>query len=483
MGKRIVIDPVTRIEGHSKITLHLDDSGVVQDARFHVTQFRGFEKFCQGRPFYEMPSLLARTCGICPVSHLIAGAKACDDLFAVQIPRTAIMLRRIMNLAQIMQSHALNFFYLSAPDLLLGMEAEREDRNIFGVYAAEPELAKNGIRLRQIGQQIIELLGKKRIHPAWVVPGGVNHPLSPEHRDMIRDMMPEAIDLARSTLDWYKERMHNFQEEISTFANFPSFFMGLVDRLGNLEHYDGTLRVVDAAGNRVVDGHDTLKYFDLMDEAVEPWTYMKFAYLKSIGYPKGMYRVGPLARLNIIDQCGTELADQELREFRGGDKLNEFGGGTEKPVLSSFHYHWARLIEILFAAERIKALLDDPDILSDHVRAHAEPNSFDGVGVTEAPRGTLVHHYRIDKQGLVTWANFIIATGHNNLAMNRGILQVAKDFVSGDAMKPGMLNRVEAVIRAFDPCLSCSTHAVGQMQLQVQLIGPDGAVLAEQTRE
>ncbi len=482
MGKRIVIDPVTRIEGHSKITLQLDDNGVVEDAKFHVTQFRGFEKFCQGRPFYEMPSLLARTCGICPVSHLVAGAKACDDLFSVQIPKTAIMLRRIINLAQIMQSHALNFFYLSAPDLLLGMDAERDDRNIFGVYAENPQLAKDGIRLRQIGQSIIERLGGKRIHPTWVVPGGVNSPLSKEHHDEILALMPETIDLARKTLDWYKERMGEFTEEISTFGNFPSHFLGLVDRHGNLEHYDGTLRVMDASGNIVVDGHNTLKYGELIGEAVEPWTYMKFPYLKSIGYPKGMYRVGPLARLNIIDRCGTEYADRELRDFRGGESLSEFGGGAEKPQLSSFHYHWARLIEILFAGERIQQILSEPDVLSDHVRAHAEPNSFDGIGVTEAPRGTLMHHYKIDRQGIVTWADFIIATGHNNLAMNRGIQQVAKDYVHGENLKTGMLNRVEAVIRAFDPCLSCSTHAVGQMKLHVELVDPEGNVLDEQKR-
>ncbi|MBD3170753.1 MAG: Ni/Fe hydrogenase subunit alpha [candidate division Zixibacteria bacterium] len=473
MTRQIKIDPITRIEGHAKISIHLDEQGFVDNAYFHVTQFRGFEKFAEGRPFYEMPSLMARTCGICPVAHLIAGAKACDDLFAVQIPRTARNLRRVMNLAQIMQSHALSFFYLSSPDLLLGMDADPETRNIFGVLKEFPQLGKEGIRLRQIGQQIIESLGSKRIHPSWVVPGGVNAPLTEEHRDEILSHLPEAKQIAVKTLEFFKSRIDQFQPEIKTFGNFPSLFMGLIDSEGNLEHYNGLLRIVDSAGNIIVDNYDTLKYFDLIDEAAEPWTYMKFPYYKDMGYPQGMYRVGPLARLNIIDDCGTEVADKELKEFR------EISKG---PVLSSFYYHWARLIEIIFSAERMEQLLLDSDILSKHVRAHAEPNSFDGIGVTEAPRGTLIHHYRIDENGLIKWVNLIIATGHNNLTMNRAITQVAKNFVHSDNLQEGMLNRVEAIIRAFDPCLSCSTHAVGQMAMRVQLFSPDGELLDELKR-
>lgn len=473
MTRKITIDPITRIEGHARITLHQDDDGAIEQARLHVTQFRGFEKFVEGRPFYEMPSLMARTCGICPVAHLVAGAKACDDLFAVEIPRTARNLRRILNLAQILQSHALSFFYLSSPDLLFGMDAEPSLRSIVGVLAENPEMARDGIRLRQIGQEIIELLGGKRIHPAWVVPGGVNDPLTEEHRDEIAAKMPEALEIARRTLTWFKERLDAFRPEIRTFGNFPSLYLGLINRNGNLEHYNGTLRMVDAAGNIIVDRYDTLAYSDLIEEAVEPWSYMKFPYYRDMGYPKGMYRVGPLARLNLVDGCGTNLADAELKEFRST---------SDGPVSSSFHYHWARLIEIVFCCEQIQQLLADPDILSEHVRARAQPNSFDGIGVTEAPRGTLIHHYRIDENGLVTWANFIIATGHNNLAINRAILQVASNFIEGDKIQEGVLNRVEAIIRAFDPCLSCSTHAVGQMGLSISLLNKDGELLDRRSR-
>ncbi|RPH93759.1 Ni/Fe hydrogenase subunit alpha, partial [candidate division KSB1 bacterium] len=471
--REIVIDPITRIEGHARITLHLNDSGVVDRAYFHTTQFRGFEKLCEGRPFYEMPSLMARTCGICPVSHLIAGAKACDELYAVQIPPTAVKLRRMLNLAQILQSHALSFFYLSSPDFLIGMDGDPAERNLVGVVSKHPGLARDGIRLRQFGQQIIELLGGKRIHPAWVVPGGVSEPLSAARRDQIRAALPEAKGIALRTLQTFKAMLGNFQGEIETFANFPSLFLGLVDDKGQLEHYNGKLRMVDSAGNVMIAAHDTLRYADIIAEAVEPWTFMKFPYFKPMGYPQGIYRVGPAARLNVVERCGTPLADQELDEFRDV---------CGRPALSSFHNHWARLIEILFCIERLEQKLADDDILNKHVRAWAQPNCFDGVGVSEAPRGTLIHHYRIDEQGLMTWANLIIATGHNNLAMNRGVLQAARSFVDGTKLREGMLNRIEAVIRAFDPCLSCSTHAAGRMPMQIDLTAPDGEVLSSISR-
>ncbi len=470
MAQRILIDPVTRIEGHARITIHLDDEGMVNDARFHVTQFRGFEKLCEGRPFYEMPSLMARICGICPVSHLIASAKACDAILAVRIPATAIKLRRIMNLAQIVQSHALSFFYLAAPDLLLGMDSDPAQRNLAGVLQAHPQIARDGIRLRQFGQQIIEWLGGKRIHPAWVVPGGVNQPLAASRRDQILATIPEAVRIIQRVLDWFKCSLDDYREEIQSFANFPSLFMGLVNGQGGLEFYDGHMRIVDATGTIVADQLDPTRYQDYVEEAVEDWTYLKFPYYKPAGYPHGIYRVGPLARLNIADHCGTPLADQEWAEFRALQRGS---------VLSSFYFHYARLVEILFGIERIAELLNDPDILSDHVRALAGPNNDEGIGVSEAPRGTLLHHYKIDAQGLITWANLIIATGHNNLAMNRGVLQVARRFISGTAITEGALNRVEAVIRAFDPCLSCSTHAQGVLPLHVQLLGSDGTVLDE----
>ena len=475
MTQTIMIDPVTRIEGHSKITIHLDDDGRVADARFHVTQFRGFEKFSQGRPFHEMPSLTARTCGICPVSHLVTSAKACDQLLAVGVPETGSDLRRIMNLAQVVQSHALSFFHLSSPDLLLGMDSDPAQRNIFGVLQAYPDLARDGIALRQFGQEIIELLGGKRIHPAWIVPGGVSAPLTEEHHAEIMSKIPDAMTRIRRTLDWYKDVFGNFDAEIRTFANFPTLFMGLVDEKGELAFYDGKVRIVDAVGNIVADQLEPTRYMDYIAEAVEPDSYLKSPYYKPHGYPEGIFRVGPLARMNIIDRCGTPLADEEWAEFR----MLQRGA-----VLSSFQYHYARLIEALYCIERMKQLLNKPQILSKHVRAYARPNQFEGIGMAEAPRGTLLHHYKIDENGLITWVNMIIATGNNNLAMNKGVYQVARHFIRGNGQEisEGILNRVEAVIRCYDPCLSCSTHAFGQMPMAVQLVDAAGEVLDEVRR-
>ncbi len=470
----LVINPVTRIEGHAKITIQLDEQGKVSDARFHVTQLRGFEKLCEGRPFYEMPSLMARICGICPVSHLVASAKACDAILATRIPSAAVKLRSILNLAQLVQSHALSFFHLSSPDLLLGMDSDPARRNILGLAESHPQMARDGVRLRQIGQQIIEMLAGKRIHPAWVVAGGVNEPLSEECRDKLLALLPPALEISQRTLDWFKTILDQFREEIRTFANFPTSFLGLVNAAGELEHYNGWLRVVDSRGNIVADKLDPANYAEYIGEACEPDSYLKSPYYKPRGYPEGIYRVGPLARLNIADRCGTPFADQEWAEFRELDR---------GAVLSSFYYHYARLIEIVYGIERIEQLLQAPDILSKHVRAFAGPNNPEGIGVSEAPRGTLIHHYKVDEHGLMTWANLIIATGHNNLALNRGVLQVAKHFVNGTKLTEGMLNRVEAVVRAFDPCLSCSTHAAGHMAMRVQLVGPDGAVCDELRRE
>jgi NAD-reducing hydrogenase large subunit len=479
MLKTIVIDPVTRIEGHSKITIQLDDQGEVQDAKFHVTQFRGFEQFCEGRPFTEMPSLTARTCGICPVSHLMASAKACDALLAVEIPPTAAKLRRIMNLAQLVQSHALSFFYLSSPDLLLGMDADPAKRNVLGVNEAHPTLARDGIALRKFGQEIIAMLGGKRIHPAWAVPGGVSEPLSGDKREKILATIPDAVALIERTISWYKSVLEQFRDEIRRFGNFSSMFLALVTRSGprdyraELEHYDGVLRFIDESGNIVIDQIDPTRYRDYIAEAVEPFSYLKSPYFKPQGYPEGIYRVGPLARLNTIDRCGTPKADREFAEFR------TLGPGV---ILSSFHQHYARLIEILYGIERIEEILNEPDILDRHVRAFAQPNKFEGIGVAEAPRGTLIHHYKIDENGLIKWVNLIIATGHNSLAMNRSVLQVAQHYVKGSRLQEGMLNRVEAVIRCYDPCLSCSTHALGRMPLHIQLLGPHGKVLDQAKR-
>jgi NAD-reducing hydrogenase large subunit len=473
MAKRIVIDPVSRIEGHAKISIYLDDAGRVSDARFHVTEFRGFEAFCVGRPLWEMPGLTSRICGICPVSHLLASAKAGDAILSVSIPPTAAKLRRMMNLGQIIQSHALSFFHLSAPDLLLGMESDPATRNVFGLIAAEPELARGGIRLRQFGQEVIEQLGGRRIHPAWAVPGGVRAALSEEGRAALRGRVAEAQAITLDALARFKGLLERYAEEARVFGNFPTMYLGLVGPDGAWEHYDGRIRMVDAGGAVVADGLDPADYQAYIGEAVEDWSYLKFPYYRPAGYPGGVYRVGPLARLNICSHMGTELADAELGEYR------ERAGGT---VNGSFFYHYARLIEILTATELIGQLLDDPEITSTRLRAEAGINKLSGVGASEAPRGTLFHHYEVDEHGLVTAVNLLIATGQNNLAMNRAVAQIARHYITGPEIPEALLNRVEAGIRAFDPCLSCSTHAAGAMPLHLTLVGADGAILDEVLR-
>jgi NAD-reducing hydrogenase large subunit len=474
MTRRIVIDPVTRIEGHAKITIHLDDAGQVELARFHVAEFRGFERFCVGRPFTEMAGLSARICGICPVSHIMASSKAGDAILAVAIPRAAEQLRRLMNLAQFIQSHALSFFHLSAPDLLLGWDADPAGRNVFGLIKANPELARGGIRLRQFGQEIIEALGGRKIHPAWSVPGGVRESLSIERRDYFRGRLPEARGTALTALGLFKGLLDKFQEEVEVFGKFPTLFLGLVAADGSWEHYGGALRFVNASGAIVAEETDHRRFGDYIGEAVESDSYLKSPYFKPLGYPQGVYRVGPLARLNVCTRMGAPLADRELEEYR------QRGGST---VTASFFYHYARLIEILAATELMETLLESPDITSDRLRARASINQLEGVGVSEAPRGTLFHHYRVDENGLLQKVNLIIATGQNNLAMNGAVTQIARHYIKGSHIPEGMLNRVEAGIRAFDPCLSCSTHAMGQMPLHVQLVGPDGTLLEEKWRQ
>ena len=473
MTQTITIDPVTRLEGHGKITIMLDNQGQVEDAHFHVTQVRGFERFSEGRPYYEMPSLMARICGICPVSHLIASAKACEAIMSVRIPHTAAQLRRMLNLAQMVQSHALSFFHLSSPDLLLGMESDPKARNIFGVLAARPDLGRAGIGLRRFGQHIIELLANKRIHPGWVVPGGVTEPLSAAHRDEILAMLPEAYANIALALTAYKQIAGTFKQEIEVFANFPSNYMGLINEDESIEFTDGAARLIDPQGAIIEDGITASKYTEVIGEAVEPYSYTKFAYYKPLGYPQGSYRVGPLARLNIVKSMGTPLAEKELAEFK------QLAAG---PVQSSFHYHHARLIEALYGIEKIERILSDPRILDKHVRAIAGVNRLEGAGQAEAPRGTLMHHYKVDENGLITWANLVIATGQNNNAMNKGVLQAAKHYVKDGKFTEGILNRVEAVIRTFDPCLSCSSHAFGQMPMVLTLVSADGEVVDQLIR-
>jgi NAD-reducing hydrogenase large subunit len=467
---RITIPHVSRIEGHAKITIKLDESGQVSDAQFHVTQIRGFEKFVEGRPYYEMPSITARICGICPVSHLLASSKACDEIMAVRIPETAAKLRELLHYAQVTQSHALSFFHLSAPDLLLGMDSDPARRNIVGLLETAPDTLRDGIALRRFGQQVIEGLAGERIHPAWTVAGGVNAPLDPQVRERTLAEWPAAMAIAKRTLELWRKTLDRFPDEIESFSNFPTMYCGLVGPDGSLRLYDGNLRFVAADGSVVADQVPPEDYAAYIGEASRPDSYLKAPYYRPAGYPDGIYRVGPLARLNVADRCGTPEADAALDEYRG--RLGRI-------VQSGFHYHYARLVEIVYALERMRELLDDPAILGTKVRAHAGVNNLEGTGVVEAPRGTLIHHYKVDDNGAMTWANLIVATGHNNLAISRGVLQVAKRFIDGTKIQEGALNRVSAIVRAYDPCLSCSTHAMGLVPMVLQLVGPDGELLDE----
>jgi NAD-reducing hydrogenase large subunit len=473
MSKRIVIDPVTRIEGHAKISIFLDDTGHVSDAEFHVVEFRGFEKFCEGRPLGEMPGITPRICGICPVSHLLASAKAGDVILAVAVPPAADKLRRLMNLAQIVQSHALSFFHLSAPDFLLGWDTPPAQRNVFGIVAANPGLARAGIRLRQFGQEVIEILGGKKIHPAWAVPGGVRSPLSPAGREKIRAWLPEAFATTRLALDLFKQTLKRHEKEAQIFGNFPSLFMALVAPDGTWEHHGGKLRFTDSSGSVIADQLDSQKYYEFIGESVQKSSYLKSPYYTPFGFPDGMYRVGPLARLNVCERMGVPQAEAERRNFRSL---------SHGAVTSSFLYHYARLIEILAAIEYIERYLEDPDLMSNHLRADAGINNLRGIGASEAPRGTLFHDYAVDRDGILQKVNLIIATGQNNLAMNRTVAQIARHYVQGPEIPEPMLNRIEHGIRCYDPCLSCSTHAIGQMPLHIRIVGPDGGVLNEVTR-
>ncbi len=475
MPKTITISPVTRIEGHAKITIQVDDRGVVKDARFHVNEFRGFEKFCEGRLMWEMGGITSRICGICPTSHLITSAKAGDDILAVAIPETAEYLRRLVTLAQWMQSHALSFFHLSSPDFLLGFDSDPAKRNIFGLIAADKDFARRGIRLRKFGQEIIEVLGSRRIHTPWAVAGGVREPLDASKKDYLLAWIPEAKETALLALETLKKIHIRFQNDIPNFGNFRSLFVGLVAPDGALEYYDGTLRVMDGAGNVIDDKIDPRKYHEHFGEASETWSYLKFPYYKPLGYPKGIYRVGPLARVNICDYIDTPLAEAERKLFKAI-------AGDAEAVNNSFFFHYARLIELLFSVEKAEMLLKSPAILGQHVRSKAMINRNNGVGASEAPRGTLFHEYQVDDDGVLQKVNLVIATAQNNLAMNRTVRQLAMRYLDGNTITEGMLNRIEAGIRCFDPCLSCSTHAIGTMPLHVQVVDESGRVLNEVRR-
>jgi NAD-reducing hydrogenase large subunit len=472
--QKITIEPVTRIEGHAKVTIHMTEQGNVDHAYLHVNEFRGFEKFCEGRMVFEMPNITPRICGICPVSHHLAAAKAGDDLYGSPPPRPAQLLRELMHMGQIIQSHGMHFFELAGPDLLLGFDADPAIRNVVGLIQANPELTLKAVNLRKYGQEIISALGGRRIHPVFAVPGGVNKSLKAEERETILAGLEETIATLKVGLQIFKDWAAQNVEDINKFAVFPTGYLGMVKPGNTLELYDGDIRLIDQFGDEL-EHFEGRNYLDYIAEHVESWSYLKFPYYKKLGYPQGVYRVGPLGRLNASDRIATPQADEELKVFKA---LN-----SGKPVENTLHYHYARLIEALYAAENVGVLLDDPDILSTDIINNRQDFRGEGVGIIEAPRGTLWHHYWADANGQLTRVNLIVATGNNNWAMSNAVDSVAKTYINGQVIREGLLNRVEAAVRAYDPCLSCSTHAVGQMPILVDIHDAQGNLIKTITRE
>lgn len=474
--RRIAIDPVTRIEGHARVTIHQDTEGRVVQARLHVVEFRGFERFIQGRPYWEMPVAVQRLCGICPVSHHLCAAKAMDLVVGVdEIPPTALAVRRLMHYGQIFQSHALHFFHLASPDLLFGADAPAEQRNVVGVVTAHPELARQGIHLRRWGQEIIEATAGKKIHGTGAVPGGVNRHLDPDRRDALLAEHGQMLEWSRSAVELARRYTLEHLDTLGEYGDFPSNEMALVSADGALELYDGRLRAVDPAGEIILEQPDNQAYLDVVAEEVRPWSYMKFPYLKALGSEEGWYRVGPLARVNACDRISTPEAEEARQVFR------ELADGGQ--VHATMAYHWARMIELLHCAEHIGELLQDPALLEGDLKATGERRRV-GVGIVEAPRGTLFHHYEVGDDDLVERCNLLVSTTSNNEAMNRSVTAAARQALDGqETITDGMLNRVEMAIRAYDPCLSCATHALGRMPLHVELVDAGGEVVDRAVRD
>jgi NAD-reducing hydrogenase large subunit len=467
--KRVVIEPLTRVEGHGKVTLLQDDDNRILQARLHIVEFRGFEKFIQGRPYWELPVLVQRLCGICPVSHHLAAAKATDQLLGVDsLPPTAEKVRRLMHYGQTFQSHALHFFHLSSPDLLFGFDDAVAHRNIVGVIQDHPEIARQGVLMRKFGQEVIRITAGKRVHGTGAIPGGVNKHLRLEERDYLLADVDRMIAWAASAVQLMKQIFLRNRDYHYGFANVDTNTLGMIGPDGAFEIYHGGLRAKDPDGGVLFDHRDYRDYEQLLREEIKPWSYMKFPFIADLGPERGWYLVGSLARVNNCDRFDTPLAEQERRDF--------MAAGEGRPLHAVLATHWARLIELLHVAEAIKELLPDPDLLDGELRARGSMRAK-GIGVLEAPRGTLFHHYEIDDDGLVRKANLIVSTTNNNQVMNESIRQVATNYLDGKELTEPLLNQIEVAIRAYDPCLSCATHAVGKMPLEVELVDAGGQVV------
>jgi len=472
--RRVAIEPVSRVEGHGKVTLLLDANNHIEQVRLHIVEFRGFEKFIEGRPYWEVPVMVQRLCGICPVSHHLAAAKAFDRVLgATPVSASANAVRRLMHYGQILQSHALHFFHLAAPDLLFGFDSEVARRNIVGVAQAHPEIAKKGILLRKFGQEIIRITAGKRIHGTGAVPGGINKLVTLEERNSLQRELPQMLQWAQDAVDIAKQLHAQNPALYNSFGSFKSNVMSLVRADGAMDLYDGVLRVRDENGRILFDQIGDQRYLDLIEEEVRPWSYMKFPYLRSLGAQLGWYRVGPLARVQNCDFIPSPRAEEERQAF--------VAWGQGEPVHATLAYHWARMIEMLHAVEVIAELLADPALLSGDLLTRGVRQRH-GVGMIEAPRGTLIHDYEVGDDDLVTRCNLIVSTTHNNQAMHEAVRAVARDYLDGQELTEGLLNHIEVAIRAYDPCLSCATHALGRMPLQVTLLGPDGKRLDQVQR-
>ena len=467
--KRIVIEPLTRVEGHGKVTLLQGKNRNIRQARLHITEFRGFEKFIQGRPYWEAPVLVQRLCGICPVSHHLAAAKATDMIIgAAELTPTAEKIRRLMHYGQTMQSHALHFFHLCSPDLLFGFDDEVHHRNIVGVIEDSPEIAKQGVLLRKYGQEVIRLTAGKRIHGTGAIPGGVNKSMSIDEIHYLQDDIAQMIGWAQGALDLMKKVFFEQYDYNMSFAAIDTSMMSQVRADGAFELYHGGLRAKNHLGETIFDHVDYRNYPDYIRESVKDWSYMKFPFITSLGEEEGWYRVGPLARINNCDFISTPLAEAERKEFMA------IGNGL--PIQSTMAYHWTRLIELLHCTEAIAELLCDRDIVGKDLRTKGKLQGY-GTGVIEAPRGTLFHHYEVDDEGIITKASLIVSTTNNNQAMNESIRKVANQYLDGHRLSEALLNQVEVAIRAYDPCLSCATHAIGKMPMELNLVDDGGELI------
>ncbi len=479
--KRITIDPITRLEGHGKIEIFLNDEGNVDKAYFQIPELRGFEKFCEGRPAEEMPRITTRICGVCPTAHHMASTKALDDLFKVEPTETAKKIRELMYCAFQIEDHVFHFFFLGAPEFIVGLDAPAAQRNILGVIAKVGlEIGSKVIEARKRTREVITLIGGKVVHPVCGLPGGVSKALTEEDRKKIVEAAKYAVEFAQFALklfdDFVLKNKKYVELVVGDIYKHKTYYMGLVDKNNKVNFYDGDVRVVDPDGKEFVKFKGK-EYLDHIVEHVEPWTYVKFSYLKNIGWKgfidgkdSGIYRVAPLARLNVADGMTTKLAQKEY------EKMYDVLGG--KPVHNTLAFHWARLIETLYGAERMLELAEDPELTDPNVRNIPTEIPTEGIGVVEAPRGTLYHHYKTDEKGIITDVNLIVATQNNAAPMCMSIEKAAKSLIKGGKVDDSLLNMVEMAFRAYDPCLACATHSLpGQMPLEVNIHNSSGEVI------